>query len=119
MRILAANIGDTDAIIIQLGLSVYFQGAVADAPPVDVQTIRIRPGMQGQLDAEGIVNLTQEEGWNFAQHRVWLRILGIINYRDERGIIRSTAFSRFYDHGMRRFVPVPNDDPESDREYED
>ena len=46
------------------------------------------------------------------------RLLGIINYTDDNGIMRSTSFMRVYNRAMGRFVKVTEYDPDSDRDFE-
>jgi hypothetical protein len=75
--------------------------------------------MQGQIEAESIAKITDDQLARFNRGQAWLRMLGVLNYRDDRSTVRSTGVARYFHHGMKRFIPVPDDDPENDREYED
>ncbi len=46
------------------------------------------------------------------------RLLGIVNYTDDNGVMRSTSFMRVYNRAMSRFVKVTEYDPDYDREFE-
>ena len=48
-----------------------------------------------------------------------LCLIGIINYRDRNGTLRSTSFFRIFSERGRRFSPAPSGDEFSDLEYED
>ena len=47
------------------------------------------------------------------------RLLGIVNYTDDNGVMRSTSFMRVYNRAMKFvFVKVTEYDPDYDREFE-
>lgn len=114
-----ANIGDTQATIFEVGIDVYANGSDFDAaprpqpsgPPVPAgkearMTTTVRQSLsKAQIDAIELGTLE-------------LRLLGVINYRDDNGTIRATSFARLYDRTLRRFIKVSEDDQEADREYE-
>jgi hypothetical protein len=115
---LVANIGDSPAAIDSFGLAIYFgEGASPSAEPVPHPTQMIPLGKWLNVDGEGpIFSAIASAAFNQGTR---LNAVGIINYRDRAGIVRATGFARVYDSGRRRFVPVPDTHPESDREYED
>jgi hypothetical protein len=118
IRMLVVNVGDTDATLDELGLAAYVGDAQVAAEPTPYPTQRpIPPGNQAIIDWNGPVYSVIDSA-HLAQGG-WLHALGVINYRDDIQIIRTTAFARRYVPSLRRFVPVPANHPESDREYED
>ena len=116
----AANVGETTAIIQDIGFDVYTTGQPFNAaprpPPMHIDPVA--PGREMRMTAASraftpIAINAINAGVN------QLRLLGIINYRDGNGILRSTSFSRIYDPGLSRFVKLEENDPEADREFED
>jgi hypothetical protein len=117
IRILAANIGANDATINGLGLAIYVGDAVPNAEPRPYPEQRIPAGKWAAIDGEGPV-FSIIESTAFNQGNI-LHAIGTINYGDANNIERATAFARSYDLSRKRFVPLPDTHPESDREYED
>lgn len=115
----AANIGDTAATIIEIGMDVYIAGTPFNAiprpypnfPPAgpgkEARTTFATRRMLSEADIDAIEVGTAE----------W-RLLGIINYTDDNGVMRSTSLARVYNRAMGRFIPVTEHDPDTDREFE-
>jgi hypothetical protein len=115
----AANIGDTNATIESIGFDVYRQGGVFDAVPRPYPGVEpVEAGRQANIAGRGNQIFTAPEINRIQAGTLLLRLLGIINYRDENGILRSTSFARRYNVALQRFVAVAEDDPEADRNFE-
>lgn len=112
----AANIGDTAATIFEIGVDIYIANQPFNARPVSVPAVLIEPGKQANLNVRG-QRLSQSQIANMGAGP-GLRMLGIINYRDDNGIIRTTSFARYYSSRFNRFIQVPDDDADKDRDYE-
>jgi hypothetical protein len=115
----AANIGDTKATVVEVGMDVYVAGEPFNAVPrpypnfppliagkeVRMTITTLRALSEAQIDA---IEVGTSE---------W-RLLGIINYADDNGVMRSTSLARVYNRAMGRFIPVTEHDPDADREFE-
>jgi hypothetical protein len=115
-----ANVGDSDATVTSSGVDVYLFGGHFDARPISYADLPPIPtGMQANLSVIGNKVFTEAEIDAIETGVAWLRVLGIVTYADANETKRGTSFARVYDRSLHRFVQVPHDDPESDREYED
>jgi hypothetical protein len=112
-----ANIGDTKATIVEFGIDIYGESYPFSAVPT-AQQIVVKAGAQVNFAVVGQI-LTQDRIHAIAEGMEKLRVLGIANYRDDNGVMRSTSFARVYDPGVRWFVKIPPGDQEADREFED
>jgi hypothetical protein len=118
VRIEAANIGDTQANVYEMGIDVYTPGPFNAAPQPYPGIPPVLPGQEVQMTASGARPISEAEIDAVEAGALELRLLGIINYRDDNGVIRSTSFARVYSRALGRFVKVADDDPEADREFE-
>jgi hypothetical protein len=113
----AANIGDTKATVFEIGVDIYSANQPVNARPVLVPIVLIEPGKQANITVRGQHRLSQSQLANMGAGP-GLRMLGIINYKDDNGVIRATSFARYYSSRLNRFVEVPPDDADKDRDYE-
>lgn len=113
-----ANIGDTQARVVEAGLDIYVTGVRFDARPGPIANFPpIPPGNEASIDVVGQV-VTDIQIAAIEAGTLELRMLGIINYIDDNDIMRCTSFARTYNHTLRRFVKVSDGDAEADREFE-
>lgn len=118
IRILAANIGDTKATVFEFGCEIYTDvNHLPGAIPAPIAALEVPPGKQISIEFTGgaVLDFATAD----AARDGWIFVVGIINYADDQGVVRSTAFARRYSSSRNRFIPVADDYPESDREYED
>ena len=113
----AANIGDTKATIFEIGVDIYIANQPFNARPAPIPILMVEPGKQANINVRGGQRLTQSQIANLGTGQR-LRILGIINYRDDNGTIRTTSFARQYEPNLSRFLDVPSGDPDEDLNYE-
>jgi len=118
VRIEAANIGDTQASVYEMGIDIYIPGPFNAAPNPYPGIPPVLPGQEVQMTASGARPISDAEIDAIEVGTSELRLLGIINYRDDNGVIRSTSFARVYNRALSRFINVADDDPEADREFE-
>ena len=118
IRILAANIGTTDATVFEIGWDIYTDmDAIPEATPTpNPAPWKIPPGKQASIDIVAPNPLTGEQA-AYAREG-WIFIVGIINYWDDQGAVRATSFARQFSTRRNRFIPVDDLHRESDREYE-
>jgi hypothetical protein len=115
----AANIGDTDARIIEMGIDVYVANRTFNAAPRPyLQDTVIPAGKQANVQAQGGQRLTLADVQNYQAKSLTLRLLGIINYTDDIGTLRTTSFCREYSYRTKRFMLLGKDDPDADLDYE-
>lgn len=88
----AANIGATIATIFEIGVDIYVANQPFNARPVSVPIVMVEPGKQANINVRG-QQLSQSQIANMGSGP-GLRMLGIINYRDDNGAIRTTSFAR-------------------------
>jgi hypothetical protein len=114
-----ANIGDTDGQIVEMGIDVYIPNRSFNAAPQPfTQQAVIPAGKQANVQAKGGTILTLKDVADYQARSLTLRLLGIINYIDGIGTIRTTSFCRGYDYKTGRFIKVPSNDPDVDLDYE-
>jgi hypothetical protein len=114
----AANVGDTDATVFEMGIDIYVPGPFNAAPQPYPGIPPVAPGQDVRMTASGGRLISEAEIDAIEVGTLELRLLGIINYRDDNGVVRSTSFARKYDRALGRFANVPDDDAEADREFE-
>src|SRR5262249_33108799 len=112
--ILAANIGATDATLVELGwgISTSTEYPPDASPSPLLQPMKIIPGKQAKIDVEGAEALGAMD--LIAANDGFFYIVGVINYTDDQKNLRATSFARRYSETRRRFVVVADDHPESD-----
>lgn len=124
-QIEVANIGASEAIIVQLGASVFFRdptnpnAAQFSAIPADVTVPPIPAGKVALVSIRSGQVTTAPDIAAFQARTNELCALGILNYNDPMGVQRSTSFFRIFNHAGNRFVAAPDDPSQGDREYED
>jgi hypothetical protein len=119
IRVQAANIGETNAKILAMGVDIYNPGLKYDASPKEIFDLpEIPPGKEAHLDflvrrpwSQGQIDALKND-----KLPVWL--LGIIVYEDGNKTVRDTSFVRVYSPSFERFINAPDSHPEIDREYE-
>lgn len=117
LRLLAANIGDTKASIIEYGWEIYTdRDYTPAATPIPRGAWEVPAGKQISIDFTGATVLDFVTASNARDG--WIYIVGVINYADDEGVVRTTAFARRFSSDRGRFVPLDDDQKESDREYE-
>jgi hypothetical protein len=119
IRFEAANIGDSQATVVELGFDAYIEGTLFNAaprpPPIAIDPVP--PGRELHMTGTGRAFAEAEIDAIEIGASV-LRLLGIINYRDDNNVLRSTSFSRIYEPTTGRFAKVADTDAEADREFE-
>ena len=114
------NIGDGAALAFEFGFDVFFRGDpfnAARAPRPDFPPLPA--GFENILTLVSHRRaLTDAEVDSIELGTAEWRVLGIMNYWDENRILRATSFARKYDPTLRRFVKIPKNDPDADREFE-
>jgi hypothetical protein len=119
ITITVGNVGGTTANIAQVGVDIFVDGTF-NAEPRELPGLPAIPaGAQAVMNATGGVRLTEAQIDAIELGTSELLTVGIINYRDDNGVIRSTSFARIYDRPLGRFIKAPEDHPEADREFED
>jgi hypothetical protein len=117
-----ANVGETRALIKQHEITLFVDpsGELREATqtPVPMECRELAPGESVVFGSRGLADTPNAEfdyAWSQATDNGTLMIRGLIEYEDERGILRRTGFFRTYDArvGLNR----ASDDPEE--EYED
>jgi hypothetical protein len=115
----AVNVGDTNATIFEIGVVIYIANQPFNPRPAPVPIVVIKPGIQSNLNVKGQRQISQSQIANLgASTGPWMRMIGVINYKDDNGAIRTTSFARYYSTTLNRFVEVPADDSDEDLEYE-
>jgi len=115
----AANIGDTKATITEVGFDIYIEGQPFNAIPQPYPGSEpVPPGKEARMTAFSNRMLSEAEINAIETGISEWRLLGIVNYTDDNGVMRSTSFMRVYNRAMSRFVKVTEYDPDYDREFE-
>jgi hypothetical protein len=126
VRIIVANIGQSEAKIASLSSNVIFERKKAkraefqaDSATSDYSNgpIVVPPGKQGIINVFSTLDITPGtyNGERGTQYEVMA--IGVIEYEDRMGGGYVTGFARMYDPTSNRFRVVADDDPEADREY--
>ncbi|HEY1723591.1 MAG TPA: hypothetical protein VGG27_20265 [Magnetospirillaceae bacterium] len=126
-EIRAANVGESDAKILELGVDIFTyiptepEKTVFDARPESMsEEVIVMPGKEAAIGIKAKRGVySSEEVSKIQRKELQLRIVGIITYTDSTGIQRSSSFSRIYDPDIRRFRRVDENDQYAEWDYED
>lgn len=122
-----ANVGDTDATIIAVGIDIFFRihdparpDHFSAVPQPWKGMALVKAGQEMRAEINGGAALTGADLAEILDPEVEgdLCLLGVVNYRDNNGTLRSTAFFRVYSDSGKRFVRASDTDEYADLEYE-
>jgi len=117
----AANIGESDAIIQQLGVDIFPRTKGVPSSGQFTFVVRpwpgnlvVPPGKDARMTAAGSIVLSPNDITNIANGTTELCLLGIII-----NVERSTSFFRIFNPHSLRFLRAPADDEYAEWDYED
>jgi hypothetical protein len=117
--IVAANVGNTDAVIVGSGIASFIQGNNFDADPKEMTRMIVPCGSEARITVSGTERLTATQLAQIGVRSATLRMFGIIRYEDGNKTVRNTSFYRVYDPTYGRFTRAREHDHYAEREYED
>jgi hypothetical protein len=113
-----ANVGDTNAKIVAVGVDIFVSGNPFDARPRPLQIV-VPPGREARIEVSGGQMLTLNETNQIRYGSRGLQILGMITYEDGNSVSRNTSVYRVFDSTVSLFRRAPENDQYAERDYED